>query len=223
MLRDHSTIRGAMAFLGLICFLSGCGEETEPLPEPEVFTGRIVTKAPAPSEKMPDISPPERVEPEASPPKPETPATLEPAESDGTVPAAVAQVDEPEVKGTEGFAYDPKGRPDPFAPWFKEGPSASAAGAREPRPRLTPLEKLDWDQLTLVGIIRSASGNTAIIEETSGKGYVVEKGAYIGRNRGKVTEIRRDRVIIEEVLEHGANESSLSERELVLQKPAGED
>ena len=38
----------------------------------------------------------------------------------------------------------------------------------------TPLERIDLSQLKLVAIIVSKSGNTALLEDATGKGYVIK-------------------------------------------------
>ena len=62
----------------------------------------------------------------------------------------------------------------------------------------SPLERFDFSQLKLVGIIVSSDGNIAVIEDSSGKGYIVEKGAYIGLYPAKIKAIKKDRILIEE-------------------------
>jgi hypothetical protein len=64
----------------------------------------------------------------------------------------------------------------------------------------TPLQKADLSQLKLTGIIRASSGNRAMVEEASGRGYVIEKGAFIGINCGRVAQILKDRIIVDEPL-----------------------
>ncbi|MEA3280829.1 MAG: pilus assembly protein PilP [Thermodesulfobacteriota bacterium] len=100
--------------------------------------------------------------------------------------------------------YNPEGKIDPFAPLFREEKPASAKTVKKGKGKicipLTPLQKIDLSQLRLVGIIRSASGNKAMVEEASGKGYVIKKGTYIGINCGTVGEILKDRVIVDEPL-----------------------
>jgi len=137
----------------------------------------------------------------------------------------VVEKDEKKEPKVIAYSYDPKGKIDPFMQWFKEeSPDSSVVKMPiEKRIPLTPLEKLDWSQLKLVGIIRASSGNRALVEETSGKGYVIKKGTYIGPHRGKVTKILKDKVIIEEVVEYGISKSSVREKELTLQKPPGEE
>jgi hypothetical protein len=64
----------------------------------------------------------------------------------------------------------------------------------------TPLQKVDLSQLKLSGIIRASSGHKAMVEEASGKGYVIEKGTFIGINCGRVAQILKDRIIVDEPL-----------------------
>jgi len=121
-------------------------------------------------------------------------------------------------------AYDPHGRIDPFIPLFKdEGPLAGVEKERKGRVPRTPLEMIDLGQLKLVAVMRTTSGNKALVEEASGKGYIVTKGTYLGVNSGRVVKILKDRIIIEEEVESIVGKSTIQERELKLQKPLGEE
>jgi len=124
------------------------------------------------------------------------------------------------------LAYNPKGKTDPFAPLFKEdakedeknkqASNESDIPKEPPRP-LTPLEKLDLGQLKLVGIISAESGNKALVEEASGKGYIIIKGTYIGINSGKVVDILKDRIIVEEEDKDMLGQITFRKRELKFQ------
>jgi type IV pilus assembly protein PilP len=87
---------------------------------------------------------------------------------------------------------------------------------------LTPLERVDLSQLKLVGIIQAPSGNKALVEEASGKGYIIKKGTFIGIHAGRVLEIQKDRVVVEEEVENVLGQFALDKKELKLQKPPGE-
>jgi type IV pilus assembly protein PilP len=65
----------------------------------------------------------------------------------------------------------------------------------------------------------SENGNKALLEDSSGKGYVVSKGAYIGTNSGKVIRINKDRIVIEEEFEDVFGKTKLRQREIKLLKP----
>ena len=116
-------------------------------------------------------------------------------------------------------------RVNPFAPLFKdeEAPMPQQQKKKaERRIPLTPLEKIDLSQLKLVAVIRAESGNRALVEEASGKGYVVTRGTYIGIRSGRIIDILKDRLVIEEELEDAFGKVIVSTRELTLQKPPGE-
>ncbi len=128
----------------------------------------------------------------------------------------------------EKYAYNPMGKIDPFEPLVKAEPvPASVSMAikkKESKRRIprTPLEMVDLSQLRLTGIIRASSGNKAMVEEASGKGYVIAKGTYIGIHSGRVIQILNDHVIIEEEVEDGLGNLTFQKRELKFQKPAEE-
>ena len=120
--------------------------------------------------------------------------------------------------------YNPQGKLDPFEPLFQEKAAAVVMSRKKIKKRkpLTPLEKLDLSQLQLVGVIRSLSGNRALVEDATGKGYVVTKGTYIGTRSGKIVEILADRIIVAEEVENIYGKVSVQKRPLIIQKPPGE-
>ena len=127
------------------------------------------------------------------------------------------------------LAYNPAGRIDPFEPLFQPkqesylentGKSQTIRDAR--RGKLTPLEKLDIGQLKLTAIIQGAQRSVAMVQESTGKGHVVKKGTYIGINSGRVVEISKNIVVIEEEVEDLLGKIIVRKRELKLQKPLGE-
>ncbi len=123
--------------------------------------------------------------------------------------------------------YNPDNKIDPFMPLFREGPKSevevSQKVEREKRIPRTPLERIDLSQLKLVGIIQAPGGNKGLVEEASGKGYIISTGTYMGTNGGRVVEISKDRVIVEEEVDDVLGKLTLQKRELKLQKPFGEN
>ena len=118
--------------------------------------------------------------------------------------------------------YDPKGKTDPFRPLIKDPRQAVKKKKIRKRTPRTPLERMDISQIRLVAIIRSNNDNIALVEEASGKGYIISKGAYVGLNGGRVTKILKDRLIVEEEAENVLGKITMQKRELKLQKPTGE-
>ncbi len=121
--------------------------------------------------------------------------------------------------------YNPAGKLDPFAPLFKEEQVVTedkSPTKKKRRGHLTPLEKVDLSQLVLLGTILAPSGNRAMVADTSGKGYVITIGTYIGMSSGRVVDILKDRIVVEEEVENILGKISLRKRELKIQKPLGE-
>ena len=120
---------------------------------------------------------------------------------------------------TQSYKYKPEGKIDPFSSLFKV--KSESQKKKRKRFPLTPLEKRDISQFKLVGVILSAKGNKAIIKESSGKGYVISKGTYIGVNEGRVVKILKDKVICEEDVENLFGQIETKSRILKLKKPPG--
>ncbi len=155
-----------------------------------------------------------------------TPNTAETSEQDSDSKAS--ETDLEKLIADAAGSYSPAGKVDPFLPLFEEKPAApeeSADAVKQKKKRrmpLTPLERVDLSQLKLVGIIQAPSGNKALVEEASGKGYIIKKGTFIGIHAGRVLEIQKDRVVVEEEVENVLGQFTLEKKELKLQKPPGE-
>jgi type IV pilus assembly protein PilP len=126
------------------------------------------------------------------------------------------------------FFYDPRGKHDPFESLLEMeaehiGIAPSRKKVEKKRLPLTPLQRIGLSQLKLVAIVISPGGNKALVEEPSGKGYVITKGTYIGQNYERVKSILKDRVIVEgEIEDFIAGSTKLQTTELKLQKKVGD-
>jgi type IV pilus assembly protein PilP len=233
--------------IGILCLIQlviGCGDKKEPLQKAVAVSKKIVAKSNAVS--APVQAPAIEAEKQAvSSHQPTAPVPSETLTADKVKPNSAGQADKQKAgvpypaekiiasvsqteiakmqpEGTVG--YNPEGKIDPFAPLFKEGVASSPEKQNKERriPR-TPLEMVDLGQLKLVAIMHAKSGNKALVEEASGKGYIVAKGSYMGMNSGRVVKILRDSIIIEEEAENIIGKRIIQERELKLQKPLGEE
>ncbi len=105
----------------------------------------------------------------------------------------------------EKYTYDPKGKPDPFRPLIVEKTETAAPKARTSAQAAleaaTPLERMDLGQLTLVALIWNVLTPRAMVEDNTGKGYILSIGTPIGKNRGKVTQISSSGVLVTERFE----------------------
>ena len=151
----------------------------------------------------------------------------QPATDDSAVPsdkliAATSNVTRKARSAAIPVAYNAIGKIDPFEPLFREKAVSVKKKTGKKRIPRTPLERIDLSQLKLVGIILASSGNRALVEESSGKGYVIKKGTYIGVNSGKVVKIKKEKVVVEEEFEDVFGKTKLRQREIKLPKPPGE-
>jgi len=196
----------------IICFfpvLWGCEKTSEPPLKSKPITKKIIVEKK--DVQTPTIKPKETVQADISNSKQELVAEKSPAAKKTTI-SEISDL------------YNPEGKLDPFEPLFKKESVSLAVGNKTIKQRkpLTPLEKVNLSQLTLVGIIQAPSGNRALVQETTGKGYVVKKGTYIGTNSGKIVQILKDRIIIEEESEDIYGKVSIIKKPIKLQKPPGE-
>ncbi|CAB5145533.1 hypothetical protein D3OALGA1CA_4118 [Olavius algarvensis associated proteobacterium Delta 3] len=195
-------------------------------PKPAKITpaAPAVAPSPKPSTAQKAAAPAKTAPPAAAPkPKPAQPGAkpdLGPAPPGDNLSKVVAT-----ARGvTRGGAQ--KIRVDPFKSPIAKQPEQRKTGTRKkpakPKRPKTPLERLDLRQLKLTAIIATPRGRKALVEEASGKGYVIRKGTYIGVHEGQVVEIASDRVIVREEIENAIGESVVNKRELRLPRRFGE-
>jgi type IV pilus assembly protein PilP len=231
----HSIIVCVSICLWLLSGMLGCESKPNPPEKPKVVSKKIQTEMPQTSVPTPT-------------PLVENKADLAPAKIDVEKPADLPQTqsenhanDEerkkaavllasigPNMQITAGaVGYDPKGKVNPFLPLFssEQAPAEATVSKKAMKIRRaprTPLEKIDLSQLKLVATVRAPSGNRALVEDGSGKGYIIKKGTYVGMNSGSVIEITNDRVVVEEEVDTALGETNIQKRELKLQKAPGE-
>jgi type IV pilus assembly protein PilP len=230
MFKQTVLIRIIVCFSCLFLLVIGCDKksgEGEP-------AGKVI------SQKIPEAGKSIRqpVQPEAavSPSQPAKPQAETTDSAEAATQTAVIQPEAPKYIPGPATGYDPTGKIDPFAALVRDEPVTAArdveiAGEdatatdkkREKRVPQTPLEKIELNQLRLRAIILASSGNRALVEEASGKGYILTTGTYIGKNQGIVTKISKDSVVVEETIENIQGDSITQETELKLPKPPGEE
>lgn len=152
----------------------------------------------------------------------------------GLVLAAVEQKSEPAVtEGTtspdskEGlgellqtyFTYQRENRSDPFATFIKkETPKATIAGQEaEEEEVLSGMQLFEPGQLSLVSIVFTEDKAVAMVQDSAGKGYIIERGTKIGRT-GVVEDIIPNVVIIKQWSMTFANQKKYKNIEMVLRK-----
>jgi len=143
-------------------------------------------------------------------------AALRPLEEEGAPPAesAVAEDVGSAEEAEEAVRISPEDLPGPedipsLAPGLQP---KSARRRRDPfrpftldlRPKetteefLTPLQRYELPQLQVVGVLLDLEPPRAMVQDSSGMGFIVTPGTLIGRRRGVVTDIQPRQVVVEE-------------------------
>ncbi|HHO48102.1 MAG TPA: hypothetical protein ENN06_06575 [Desulfobacteraceae bacterium] len=113
--------------------------------------------------------------------------------------AGQAEEPAPPEMNNNDFNYLLEGRPDPFKP-FIEPEVATKVDPNEiidEEVELTGMQLFEPGQLALVAVMFAGEKKIAMVEDVTGKGYVINEGVLIGRH-GVVSEIRGDQVIVTE-------------------------
>ncbi len=228
----NSKFKISFLTIAALCFLwglVGCGgDEESASTQPEVVATKIKAAVP----KKPVTAKKSAVQAQAKPVATTDKAAEVPEGDEASIQKTMEDIKKKAATGTvtryRARLYNPEGKIDPFEnPLKKQGPQPTVEEdleSNEPdRIRQTPLEKIDLSQLTLVGVIKFLSGYKAIVEEASGKGYMIQIGTYIGTNYGQVTEIQNDRVVIQGKVKDILGKYKDQTSHLKLQKPLGEN
>ena len=103
------------------------------------------------------------------------------------------------AKKTDGFEYQLEGRPDPFRPFIRPKVATTLATDEiiEDDVVLTGMQLFEPGQLKLVAVMFAGGDKIAMVEDVTGKGYVINEGVLIGI-RGVVSQITPDKVVITE-------------------------
>ncbi len=124
----------------------------------------------------------------------------------------------------EGFAYRLENRKDPFAPFLTPKSTSNTATVDEivaPCGEFTGMQLFEPGQLNLVALLETNTEKFAMVEDVTGKGYIIHKGTKIGK-RGVIKAIIPNKVIIEEVAFTRSGKKIVTETVMVLKKEGEE-
>ena len=145
------------------------------------------------------------------------PQNDETAVTEETVPVEIE-------KSTSDYEYQVDDRPDPFAP-FVTGPAQTNPVTPdeiiEEDEVLTGMQLFEPGQLTLVALMMTGGNAMAMVQDFTGRGYVIEEGMKIGR-RGVITRISEDKVLIEETSRTRSGKVLKNEIAMVLKREGEE-
>ena len=132
------------------------------------------TQAPGSTQKLPPITQSPKIGPQGGPSL--LPTVLPVEKQDQSAPP-----------------YNPTGKPDPFQP-----PRVSLEAKTGAKTRVLPLEQFEINDFQLVGIVSGPGVKKAMVQDLTGKGFLVQVGSRIGKNGGKVIRIADKEMVIEE-------------------------
>ena len=96
------------------------------------------------------------------------------------------------------FEYQLEGRPDPFLPFISKQVATQTLKADDivdENTELSGMRKFEPGQLTLVAVMFASNRAMAMVEDVTGKGYILTEGMPIGR-RGIISHIDDDQVTV---------------------------
>ena len=150
--------------------------------------------------------------------QPPSPATQAPSPTVAKKPEVVKPVIV-QVEEQKKPEYQVIGIRDPFLPFSGINPMEAGVGG-ELGKGVDPLQRLSIAQVYLVGIILGKQ-NRALIQDTSGMGFIVTQGTLVGENNGIVTKITKDSVTVKQHFKDYMGRVSTREVVLALRKEEG--
>jgi len=118
------------------------------------------------------------------------------------------------------FEYVLENRSDPFVPFISENASSTKVDMNEivdTGEPLTGMQLFEPGQLTLVALLKKNVEDVAMVEDFTGKGYILLEGTKIGK-RGVVKNIASNAVTIEETAITRAGKEIVTQVVMTLKK-----
>lgn len=122
------------------------------------------------------------------------------------------------------FSYELESRKDPFVPFLSPKATSSSIDMNEivdASTDLTGMQLFEPGQLNLVALLARDNVYYAMVEDVTGKGYILSQGTKIGR-RGVVKNIIANKVLIEETAFTRAGKKIVTQVVMVLKKEGEE-
>lgn len=98
---------------------------------------------------------------------------------------------------TSDFVYQRDGRSDPFMPFIKDRTVKEEDVEVDDYGVLTGMRKFEPGQLTVVAIVQKQEGPIAMVQDSTGKGYLLSPGEKLGRN-GVIEEITGNMILVKQ-------------------------
>ena len=197
---------------------SANGEKTKGLPAPKATQPIGNSTVNNKTQPLPHVSKNNKAQPIKPKTSKDLPATQEKEKGSTALAKKAIKIEK------EDEHYDFEGKIDPFQPLVSDKAEEEETIDEEmPKRILTPLEKIDLSAIKLVAVVRTDAKNIAMVEEASGKGYIVKLGTYMGRNHGRVSEIKSNSIMVRELIKNYKGKYIEQFQEIKLLKKDGEE
>ena len=147
--------------------------------------------------------------------------TEKPAEDEG--PLTIEKLEAKLVEKMKGYKFNPEGRVDPFRPIDAVLEASAKPETTEEEVPLPPLQKMELSQLKLVAIIQAGDKTRALVEDSTGTGYIIKVGTLMGTRGGQVTSIKPDKIEVAEDYKDYLGKTKVRISELKLRPKEGEN
>jgi len=113
--------------------------------------------------------------------------------------------------------YSPVGKKDPFESFVIELKKSQESIMGN------PLQRYELAQLKLIGIMSNIPVPRAMIEDPTGKGWIVKAGTNIGKHFGKVKKIGEESIIVVEEYHDRFGKLTINEVELTMESSVAKE
>jgi hypothetical protein len=114
----------------------------------------------------------------------------------------------------KGYRWDPSGKRDPFRSFVLDIKAMQEVDRG-------PLAQFDLAQLSVVAVIWADANKRALVEDPSGRSYIVGEGAPIGKNNGKILRIDDNLVLVQETYSDLFGDSTSKDIEMRIRHTEG--
>lgn len=149
-------------------------------------------------------------------PAPKKPEAQKPQQAAAAAASATPQKEEVKAE-KEVYAYDPKGRRDPFTSLVDDTKTKPVR-----KKGMSPVEGFDVEEIKLIAIAWDSQQYFALVTLPDNKSYTIKKGMTLGLYGGKVQEITRDALIITEQIKDYKGQLKTKDTILKLRKEGEE-
>jgi Tfp pilus assembly protein PilP len=115
------------------------------------------------------------------------------------------------------FTYDRTGMRDPFRTFEWEEKSRKALMGAD----RGPLEQYDVNQMSLLAVVWNTGTARALVQDPSGKSYIIGTGTRIGKNEGRVTDIDDNLVVVKETYVDFLGKETTKDIEMRIRRSEG--